>query len=45
MPRKELIRWTVERELSAAEESICERCKRNGRLYAFLRRHRHELFD
>lgn len=45
MPRKELIRWKVEVELSAAEEAICKRCKRNGRLYAFLRRHRHELFD
>ena len=45
MPRKELIRWSVEPRLSEAEEAICERCKRNGRLYAFLRRHRHELFD
>lgn len=45
MPRKELIRWDVEVELSPAEVAICARCKRNGRLYAFLRRHRHELFD
>lgn len=45
MPRKDLIRWNVEVELSSAEEAICARCKRNGRLYAFLRRHRHELFD
>lgn len=45
MPRKEQIRWTVEEELSEAEEAICRRCQRNGRLYVFLRRHRLELFD
>ncbi len=43
MPRHELIRWDVPVELSPAEEAICARCKRNGRLYAFLRRHRHEI--
>lgn len=37
--------WDVPVELSAEEESICARCKRTGRLYAFLRRHRHSLFD
>ncbi len=45
MPRRESIRGNVPPELSPAEERICKRCKRNGRLYAFLRRHRHELFD
>ena len=45
MPHKDTIRWSVEEELSPEEEAICRRCTRNGRLYAFLRRHRHELFD
>lgn len=45
MPRKEQIRWKPRVKLTKAEEAICARCKRNGRLYAFLRRHRHELFD
>lgn len=45
MPRRETIRWEVERALSSAEVAICKRCIRNGRLYSFLRRHRHELFD
>ena len=45
MPEKSRIRWSVEVELTEAEEAICRRCQRNGRLYAFLRRHRHELFD
>lgn len=45
MPRKDAIRWEVDVELTEAEEAICARCTRNGRLYAFLRRHRHELFD
>lgn len=39
------IRWNPEIPLSAPEEAICKRCKRNGRLFSFLRRHRHELFD
>ncbi len=38
-------RWEFEVELSGAEELICRRLKRTGRLFAFLRRHRHELFD
>lgn len=45
MPKKDAIRWSPSQELSKREEKICARCKRNGRLYAFLRRHRHELFD
>ena len=44
MPRKETIRWDVPIRLSDAEEAICKRCTRTGRLYSFLRRHRHELF-
>ena len=45
MPHRERIRWTPPVSLSTEEERICSRCKRNGRLYAFLRRHRAELFD
>jgi len=45
MPKREFIRWSPPVELSAGEEQICKRCKRVGRMYAFLRRHRHELFD
>lgn len=37
--------WSFPTELSAAEEQICKRLQRTGRLFAFLRRHRHELFD
>ena len=37
--------WSPPVELSAAEEAFCGRMERTGRLYAFLRRHRHELFD
>ena len=39
------IRWEPSVELSRTEELICRRLKRTGRLFAFLRRHRHELFD
>lgn len=44
MPRRQTIRWDVPVGLSKAEEAICKRCKRTGRLFSFLRRHRHELF-
>lgn len=44
MPRKDTIRWAPPVELSAAEEAICKRCKRTGRLFAFLRRYRASLF-
>ena len=44
MPRKDTIRWKVPVRLSKAEEAICKRCTRTGRLFSFLRRHRHELF-
>ncbi len=45
MSKQEVIRWFPPEELSKREVRVCERCKRNGRLYSFLRRHRHELFD
>lgn len=37
--------WNPPTELSASEQQICARLKRVGRFFAFLRRHRHELFD
>ena len=44
MPRKDTIRWSPPVQLSDAEEAICRRCKRTGRLFSFLRRHRGALF-
>ena len=41
----DLVRWSPPVELSALEVRICKRLKRTGRLFAFLRRHRLELFD
>ena len=41
----EIERWMPRQELSEQEERIIERMKRTGKLFAFLRRHRHELFD
>jgi len=38
-------RWLVPAELTRKEELICKRLKRTGRLFAFLRRQRHKLFD
>lgn len=37
--------WSFSIELSRREELVCKRLKRTGRLFVFLRRHRHELFD
>jgi hypothetical protein len=37
--------WAPPVELTAHEEGICRRLKRVGRFFAFLRRHRHELFN
>lgn len=37
--------WSPPAELSALEARICKRLKRTGKLFAFLRHHRHELFD
>lgn len=45
MPNKDAIRWSPPEALTKREEKVCARCTRSGRLYAFLRRHRHELFD
>ena len=41
----EIERWRPKQELGEQEERIIERRKRTGKLFAFLRRHRHELFD
>jgi hypothetical protein len=38
-------RWTPRQELSEQEEGFLARMKQTGKLFAFLRRHRHELFD
>jgi len=38
-------RWSFPVELTRREEMICKRLKRTGRLFAFLRRQRHQLFD
>jgi hypothetical protein len=38
-------RWVFPRELSRLESLVVRRLQRNGRLYAFLRQQRHELFD
>jgi hypothetical protein len=38
-------RWTFPVEPSRLESLIIRRLQRNGRLFAFLRKHRHELFD
>jgi hypothetical protein len=37
--------WKTPKELSRLEKMICGRLKRTGKLFAFLRHHRHELFD
>jgi hypothetical protein len=37
--------WTFPVELSRLESLIMRRLQRTGRLFAFLRKHRHELFD
>jgi hypothetical protein len=38
-------KWSPPVELSAREEFITGRLKRTGRLFVFLRQHRHTLFD
>jgi hypothetical protein len=38
-------RWMPPREISEQEEHFLERMKQTGKLFAFLRRHRHEVFD
>src|SRR5260370_14079920 len=38
-------RWNPDRTCTRQEQFILRRLKRNGKLFAFLRLHRHELFD
>ena len=38
-------RWKFPTALTRLETMVCKRLTRTGRLFAFLRRHRHELFD
>jgi hypothetical protein len=38
-------RWNPSQTISRQEQFILGRLKRNGKLFAFLRRHRHQLFD
>ena len=38
-------RWSPSEIVSRQEEFILSRLKRNGKLYAFLRQYRHQLFD
>ncbi len=38
-------RWVFPVKLSRLETMVCKRLTRTGRLFAFLRNHRHELFD
>ena len=45
MSKHTSIIWSPPAELSALEARICKRLKRTGKLFAFLRHHRHELFD
>ena len=40
-----LKRWSPSEIVSRQEKFILSRLKRNGKLYAFLRQHRHQLFD
>jgi hypothetical protein len=40
-----MMRWTPPTEVSKPEAYILKRCKKNRRLFAFLREHRHEIFD
>lgn len=37
--------WYPPVELTAPEEKLCKRLKTHGRLYAFLRRHRHDILN
>jgi hypothetical protein len=40
-----LYRWEVAETLSKEEEMICKRLTRTGKLFPFLRRQRHRLFN
>ena len=41
----EIARWTPEKEMTEQEQRMVERMGRTGKLFAFLRRHRHEVID
>ncbi|WP_395858041.1 hypothetical protein [Cystobacter fuscus] len=41
----EIVQWKPKQELSEQRQRIIERMTRSGKLFAFLRRHRHEFFD
>ncbi|MEQ1502456.1 MAG: hypothetical protein ABMB14_09500 [Myxococcota bacterium] len=45
MAMREAIRWNPRRELTRAEQRICSRLKRTGRIFRFLRLHRHSLLN
>src|SRR5262245_45197138 len=45
MPRSTPLHWDVPVDLSKADRLVCKRLKNTGRLFVFLREHRHELFD
>lgn len=38
-------RWNPTRTISAQEQYLLERCQKKRRLFAFLREHRHDIFD
>ena len=38
-------RWNPTRAISAQEEYLLKRCQKKRRLFAFLREHRHDIFD
>jgi len=40
-----MIRWTPPSEVSPQEAYLLKRCQKKRRLFAFLREHRHEIFD
>jgi hypothetical protein len=40
-----IVRWTPPQQVSEQEERFLERMGQTGKLFAFLRRHRHELLD
>ena len=42
---KGIVRWEFREELTRGEQLVMKRLTRTGRLFAFLRKHRHQLFD
>lgn len=45
MAAKKMERWDPRRALTAQEKVLIKRCTRVKKLFAFLRMHRHQLFD